>query len=141
MSDHGPDIRRQRTALIVDDDPIIRMVVGEYLRAHHGFDILVAGNGREASRLVESANGGIALLVCDVHMPDYDGVELIGYLHAHGSTCPVVFVTGAHRAIADATLFLARAKGLQVLDLLRKPVDLARLSSLVASLDEVETSA
>jgi FixJ family two-component response regulator len=74
-------------------------------------------------------------------MPDYDGVELIGYLHARGSRCPVVFVTGAHRSIADATLFLARAKDLQVLGLLRKPVDLASLSSMVASLDEVETSA
>ena len=139
MLDHSPDVRRQRTALIVDDDPIIRMVVGEYLRTHHDFDILVAGNGREASRLVESAKGVIAFLVCDVHMPDYDGVELIGYLHARGSRCPVVFVTGAHRAIADATLFLARAKGLQVLGLLRKPVDLAKLSSLVALLDEMQS--
>ncbi len=135
----GLDNLRQRIALIVDDDPIIQMVVGQYLRSHHGFDILVAGNGREAGRLVESADGGIALVVCDVHMPDYDGIEFIGYLHARGSKYPVVFVTGAHPAIVNATLFLAKAKGLPVLGLLKKPIDLVKLSSLVALLDEMQS--
>lgn len=132
MPKNGPEIRHLSTALIVDDDPIIQMVVGRYLRSHYGFDILVAGNGREAGALIEGASGEIALLVCDLHMPDCNGVELLEYLQEKGFRAPVLFVTGARREIAEAATFLARAKRLQVLGLLRKPVDLAKLSSLIA---------
>lgn len=59
--------------LVVDDDPIVLQKLQSTLQ-HAGFDVVCAGNGREALQCL--ADGNIRLLISDWQMPEMDGIEL-----------------------------------------------------------------
>lgn len=60
--------------LVVDDEAPIRKFLRISLSAH-GFEILEAGNGTDALRLIESRTPDVVLL--DLGLPDTDGKDLI----------------------------------------------------------------
>jgi two-component system, NtrC family, response regulator PilR len=60
--------------LLVDDEPSIRQLLSYRLR-REGFDVLLAGSGREAVTTLEA--GGVDLLVSDIRMPDMTGVDVL----------------------------------------------------------------
>lgn len=64
----------QGSILVVDDDEIIRNLFVELFRSE-GAAIRVAGTGREALALVKQSPPD--LLIVDVSLPDYDGIELL----------------------------------------------------------------
>jgi two-component system, cell cycle response regulator CpdR len=63
-----------RTALLVDDDPLVLAVVKDMLE-DLGCEVLTAASAREALDQL-SSNRAIALLITDINMPQMDGVEL-----------------------------------------------------------------
>jgi two-component system OmpR family response regulator len=76
--------------LVVDDDEFIADVLASGLR-FAGFDVDVAGTGREAlNRLAVSSPD---LIVLDVMLPDFDGFELLGRLRRDGIRTPVILLT------------------------------------------------
>ncbi len=81
-----------KTALIADDEPLIRRQVAETL-ADYGFDRIVeAENGAQAVELAPSENP--LLMVFDVSMPVMDGItaaEIIG----NKVSAPIILLTGA----------------------------------------------
>ncbi len=62
-------------AIIVDDSRVIRTVIARQLR-ELGFEILEAGNGREALDTL-AANQGVDLALIDWNMPEMNGYELV----------------------------------------------------------------
>ncbi len=82
----GPEAR----LLVVDDEPNIRELLSTSLR-FAGFDVVAAGNGREALAAVEDHAPDLAVL--DVMLPDMDGFTLTRRLRAAGRHFPVVFLT------------------------------------------------
>jgi CheY-like chemotaxis protein len=63
------------TVLVVDDDPEIRESIAELLN-DEGYQVLVAGNGREA---LDQIRGGARpnLIVLDLMMPVMDGWQFL----------------------------------------------------------------
>ncbi|CEA09852.1 putative transcriptional regulatory protein TcrX [Arthrobacter saudimassiliensis] len=82
----GPEAR----LLVVDDEPNIRELLSTSLR-FAGFEVVAAGNGREALAAVEKQAPDLAVL--DVMLPDMDGFTLTRRLRAAGRHFPVVFLT------------------------------------------------
>ena len=81
-----------KTALVVDDDPLLRRQVAETL-ARYGFDeILEAGDGREAIDLATLRKP--LLVVMDVGMPVMDGITAAEKIGKVTST-PIVLLTGS----------------------------------------------
>ena len=76
--------------LVVDDEPNIRELLSTSLR-FAGFDVVAAGNGREALAAAETHNPDLAVL--DVMLPDMDGFTVTRRLRAAGRHFPVVFLT------------------------------------------------
>ena len=76
--------------LVVDDEPNIRELLSTSLR-FAGFDVVAAGNGREALAAAEAHNPDLAVL--DVMLPDMDGFTVTRRLRAAGRHFPVVFLT------------------------------------------------
>lgn len=118
--------RPHPTALIADDEPLLREALARQLAAAWPELEIVAQarNGREAIRLFEAKQPDICFL--DVHMPGISGVEAA---HAIGRRAHLVFVTAY-----DQYAVQAFREG--VLDYLVKPVDAARLAETVARLKE-----
>jgi CheY-like chemotaxis protein len=66
------------TILIVDDEPIVRMLVTEVL-TENGYRVLEAADASSAIRIIEG-NPGIALLITDVGLPGgMNGRQLADY--------------------------------------------------------------
>lgn len=80
----------QPKVLVVDDEASIRALLSATLRLT-GFDVKVAGGGREA--LAAAAEYAPDLVVLDVMMPDLDGFEVAQRLRTSGRPVPVLFLT------------------------------------------------
>jgi DNA-binding NtrC family response regulator len=60
--------------LIVDDEPLIRDTLAEFL-THEGFAVATAGTGEHGLRLARESRFDLA--ICDIQLPDLDGVALL----------------------------------------------------------------
>ena len=76
--------------LVVDDEPNIRELLSTSLR-FAGFEVVSAGNGRDALAAAESHAPDLAVL--DVMLPDMDGFTVTRRLRAAGKHFPVLFLT------------------------------------------------
>ena len=65
---------RKRTILIVDDEPLIRDTLTEYL-AQEGHRVTACGSGEQALELAVRQPFDVAL--CDVQLPGIDGIEVL----------------------------------------------------------------
>ncbi|MEA2337856.1 MAG: hypothetical protein QOE82_1863 [Thermoanaerobaculia bacterium] len=116
----------QATALIADDEPLLRDALRRQLaNVWPELEIVAeARNGREAVRLFDERHPAICFL--DVHMPGLSGVDAANHI---GGRAHLVFVTAYdHYAVQ------AFAQG--ALDYLLKPVEQARLAETVSRLKE-----
>ena len=116
---HGGAPMAGPTVLMVDDDPDVRTSVARGLR-HWGFDVRVAGTGKEALRLLSSETHDA--LVLDVQMPELDGVAVVTALRALGNDIPIC-VLSARDTVNDRIAGLEAGAD----DYLTKPFDLGEL--------------
>ena len=87
MSDSG-----RRTLLVVEDEPLVRMLTTFLLR-ESGFDVLEAGNGSEALEVLASEHR-VDLVLTDIRMPLTDGMELSSRLRSSHPGLPILFFSG-----------------------------------------------
>jgi two-component system LytT family response regulator len=107
--------------VIVDDEPLARAVVREYLKAHPGVEVVAeCGNGFEAVRAVTELSPDLMFL--DIQMPKLDGFEVLELL---GRAIPVVFTTAYDQ-------YALRAFDVHAVDYLLKPFDEARFAEALA---------
>ncbi|HWN70216.1 MAG TPA: response regulator, partial [Haliangium sp.] len=77
--------------ILVDDSSLIREVIGEQLE-HSGWEVRRAGGGKEALALVRTWPADT--VVCDLHMPDMAGLDVIHEIRRIDPTLPVVVLSG-----------------------------------------------
>ena len=104
-----------KKVLVVDDEIHIVHVVAIKLR-NNGYDVISAGNGASALKLVQEEKPDI--VVTDFQMPVMNGLELIENLRSDTSTenIPVILLTARGFAIDDE-----QKQKLQVSAILSKP--------------------
>src|SRR5690242_12069165 len=83
--------------LVVDDDPRITDLVRRVL-AYDGYSVSVAATGEEA--LARSLERPPEVIVLDVMLPGFDGLELTRRLRAAGDKVPILLLT-ARDAVPD----------------------------------------
>ena len=117
---------RRPTALIADDEPLLRKSLTRLLAsAWPELDVVAqARNGREAVELFEAQKPDICFL--DVHMPGMSGVEAARLI---GRRAHLVFVTAFDQ-------YAVQAFDEGALDYLVKPLEPARLADTVERLRE-----
>jgi DNA-binding LytR/AlgR family response regulator len=112
------------TALIADDEPLLRARLADHL-AHLWPELRIvaqARNGREALELFDEHEPGFVFL--DVHMPGLNGIDAARGI---GERAAIVFVTAFEQ-------FAVQAFERGAVDYLVKPFDEARLAETVARL-------
>lgn len=121
--------RAQRRALIIEDDPRIRTLLGELLEVS-GYEVRSASDGAEGLRLFEP--GRDELVVTDLMMPGVTGWEVAETLRRDNPGIAVVIATGS-----VSNLDTNRLRELRVV-VLSKPFTLQELR---AAVDEARTLA
>ncbi len=109
---------RRPVALLVEDDPEVLAGLRELIESAD-FHCLVAHNATEGLRRIRRDESDIDLLITDLPMERKGaGLELIRELNVIGTFLPIIVLSGQ----AD-TLDLIEAMGLNVLEVMLKPVD------------------
>jgi DNA-binding NtrC family response regulator len=91
-------MRNLRQVLIVEDEQIIRTTLREFLTGE-GFVVTEAASGAEALAQVRQRDFSVA--ICDVRLPDGDGIALMRKLLQHNSELFVLIIT-AYATVEDA---------------------------------------
>lgn len=110
--------------LIVDDNQLARESLTDYLK-DKGIQCVKAANAEEALKRLKV--GDVGLLITDLRMGPFDGLELIRQIReSERAALPIIIVSGD----ADVPDAIA-AMHLSVVDFLLKPIDLDKLVKLV----------
>jgi len=110
--------------LLVDDDERLRNAASKVL-ASEGYHVLSATGGQEALEILKRQ--AIALVVCDLRLPDLDGIEVLKRARELLPETEVVMLTG-HGSIEQAV----EAMRLGAYDFIEKPLASAALLKAVA---------
>ena len=110
--------------LIVDDDRLVREALSVVVSSL-GYHSLIAANGLEAAKILKKTLCDIVL--CDLIMPQMDGMELLKHILKHHFNTDVIIATGHSNTLRYADVIRAGA-----IDFIKKPIDHAELEAKLA---------
>lgn len=125
--------RMGQRLLLIDDDAPWRRLLSDALR-RRGVEVWAAASGGEALALLASpdlrAAGGPRWVVCDLKMPEQDGLELIAPLR-EGARDPLIVILTGYGSVASAVEALKRGAS----HMMMKPVG---VDELLATFERLE---
>lgn len=103
----------KKRVLVVDDEPGILDLLADVLLAS-GYEVTLAMNGQKA--MVTLTQNRFDLVISDIHMPEWNGFDLLRWMKRTGRGEKVIVMTGSaeHPSVADGKMYPVEA-------LLRKP--------------------
>ena len=113
-----------KSILIVDDEPNIRRVLEAVFSKDH-YRVFTAENGRKALDVI-SSEPNLDVLLCDLIMPDMNGVEVLRAAKETNPALSVVMIT-AHGTIKTAV----EAMKFGAFDYVTKPFDMDEIKLVV----------
>jgi len=113
-------------ALVVDDDPHTLEALAELVEME-GFEVRAAATLAASREEIERERPDVVL--CDLILPDGEGMELLSDQQGRGSSAEIILITG--NATVDSAVEALR---LGAYDYLTKPVDVPRLKTLLKGL-------
>lgn len=117
--------------LLIDDEPFALKLLQAQLN-NLGFTELVShGSAIEALSILELDTGGFDLVMCDLQMPDMDGIEFIRHLAVTEYIGGLILISGEDTRILATAEKLANSHNLNVLGVLNKPVLPESLTALL----------
>ncbi len=123
---------RTLKVLILEDTPFQLMALHQMLNATGVFDVLTAENVERARQSL-AKRGPIDVAICDLHLEEGDGLELIRSLGERREAQALIILSSAEPEVLEGAAHMARQQGLHVLGCLRKPASVGRLADLLAT--------
>lgn len=122
---HDPHHSAPPVALVVDDEPLIRMDTADMV-AEEGFEVIEARNADEAMTMLER-HPSLKLVFTDIQMPGHtDGLDLARHVCEHWPDICVIVASGAVTPGADDLPETARFIG--------KPISHAMVRETIAEI-------
>lgn len=116
--------------VIIDDDRSFIQAVSRYL-GRRGYRTICAHNGSDGLALLR--NGGAALAIIDVHLPDLSGLEVMERLQTNGHDLPCILISSDDRPYIQD-----RCRAVGAVRFLPKPLAPEELLSTIAETLEKE---
>jgi CheY-like chemotaxis protein len=120
-------LRSPTSVLVVDDDDFALESMLEALAPLMLGSIATATDGLAALRHLRSNPTPPDVLICDVYMPNMDGLEFLDQLAQMQFKGGVIVVSGINIEMLDMARQIAAGSGLQVLGAFTKPVSQSQL--------------
>ncbi len=117
--------------LVLDDEPFMLKLLARVL-TNLGFShVTTCDNGQTALDMVDNSSTAPQLILCDLNMPEMDGVEFVRKLVEHRYTGALILVSGEDERTLQSAKKLVQAHHIEVLGSLHKPVSPHMLSALI----------
>jgi CheY-like chemotaxis protein len=119
---NAPSMRPNPSVLLVDDDDFLREIMCEMLMQLGVTNIHQAGDGLKALSLLQELPVPPDFLICDIYMPDMDGIEFVGELaklHYRGG---VLLLSGVNPETLQLARDIANGEGIQLVGAYLKPI-------------------
>src|SRR5690349_8236711 len=107
--------------LIVEDDPAIQRMIGDYFR-HVGYDIIIASDGESGARMAQSERP--TAMILDLMLPRMDGLAVCRQVRERSPALPIIILT-AKDDVVDKVVGLEMGAD----DYLTKPFSLRELEA------------
>lgn len=114
---------KQSKLLVVDDEHLIRWSLEQNLKKQ-GYEVVTAGTGEDALRLVREEQPDLVLL--DIQLPGISGIDVLEKIKEHDEDIIVIMVT-ANSGLENAV----KAMRLGAYDYISKPFNLEEMSIVV----------
>ena len=128
--------KSQLSVLLVDDDYIIHRVTTLILNDLGVKQIYSAMSGHEALTILEEMKYAIDIVICDLNMPEMDGIEFTRHLARRNYPGSLALLSGEDIRILKTVEKLAIEHDLHVLGILEKPITQIKLYQLLNLYDE-----
>jgi len=132
-------VDRLKRILVIDDDEFVCKVLAAHLRGLCDAEITATYGDRDTVTLLNE-EGPFDLIVSDLSMPTFDGIQLMRLVAARQSNATILFISSAGRKLLSAARELASNRGLRVLPTLEKPVSRKDLHRVCLLIDEASQS-
>ncbi|HEV8410554.1 MAG TPA: EAL domain-containing response regulator [Gemmatimonadaceae bacterium] len=123
--------------LVIDDQSHVRSWVRTVLRHAGVTDVAEAANGGEALAAVTQPGAWFDLVLCDLRMPERDGIETIRAFAALGLESAFAIMSVEEERVVETAGMLAEVQGLRVLGSVAKPLTAEKLDALFAKMRDV----
>jgi len=105
--------------LVIDDEKSIRSTLKEILE-YEKYEVILAASGPEGLEFIN--NGKYDIVLCDIKMPEMDGIEVLEKIQLSGADTQVIMISG-HGNIDTAVSAIKKG----AYDFIEKPLDLNRM--------------
>lgn len=110
------------SAFILDDDSFIIDVTRSMLE-NIGVGSISTHTSARAALAAMDMNNSQQVVLCDLNMPDMDGIEVIRYLGQHGFSGAVIILSGEDARMLQTVVNMGRAHQLRLIGALGKPIE------------------
>ncbi|RCU52467.1 EAL domain-containing protein [Corallincola holothuriorum] len=130
-----PNNEAESSILIIEDDQFQRSLLVRMASNLFSGRISVAGNGKEALAMLDAIDDP-SLILCDLNMPEMDGVEFLRTLAQREVSSHIALVSAATKDVIESVKQMAMSYGLRNVTQLRKPVHFQQLATLLTELTQ-----
>ena len=123
--------------LVIDDQSHVRNWVRTVLANAGVVQVTEAADGGQAFAAVTRPGAWFDLILCDLRMPERDGIETIRAFAALGLESAIAIMSGEEERVVETAGMLAELQGLRILGTIAKPLTSEKLESLFSKMREV----
>ncbi len=120
-----------KPVLVVDDDPLFRILMQDALKTLGVTSVLEAADGTDVLETLENQKTPVGLIFLDLSMPKVSGQTVLGFLadiKFHGD---VIICSGESGEAIKRAEYLGKVLGVKIAGSLIKPIDIERVAQLI----------
>lgn len=123
----------QLKLMVVDDEEFVLNLSVRILNKLGCEDITTANNGNAAIENLVASTDGYDVIICDLNMPEMNGVELLRHISEKDYRGGIVLLSGEDERMLETAKDLAKARNLNVLGAIPKPLKPDAIKNILES--------